>query len=152
MAETVSGSRSHADKIVTWHFKDGRSHKLRTCENLEYDPAATHSVVGGNQVGPVDHAAGSADPTWSMDIAEMDMETIEDIMGAGMIGKEIPRITVAKKAVGTLGRRVDTIVGCKIEAWPKTSSRGEKAMGSISGVCKDILANGKSMLNESEAV
>ena len=147
MAYTVAGSRSHADKVVTLSFEDGRSYTLRTCESISYDPAATHSVVGGNQVGPVDHAVGSADPTWSFDISEMDQEAIEDMLGAGMIGKRIPRITVAKKAVGALARRIDTIVGCRVEAWPTESSRGEKGMGSVSGVCTDILKNGKSMLN-----
>lgn len=152
MGETVSGSRSHADEEVTFHFVDGQKYKLRTCENVEYDPAATHSPVGGNQVGPVDHAVGSAEPTWSFDVSEIDKEVIEDKMGEGMIGIEIPRITIAKKAVGTLGRRVDTLVKCKIEAWPTTSSKGEKTMGSVSGVCTDILKNGKSMLNKREAV
>lgn len=152
MATTVAGSRSHVDQEVTFHFNDGTSYKLRTCESWEYDPAATHSAVGGNQVGPVDHAVGSAEPTWSGDMSAMDQEAIEDKMGAGMIGQRIPRITIAKKAVGTLGRRVDTLVGCRIEAWPSTSSRGEKTMGSTSGVCTDILKNGKSMLNAPETV
>jgi hypothetical protein len=152
MGETVSGSRSHADEEITFHFGDGQKYKLRTCENVEYDPAATQSVVGGNQMGPVDHAAGSADPTWSFDMACIDMEAIEDKMGEGMMAIEIPRITIAKKAVGTLARRVDTLVKCKLEAWPNSSSRGEKVMGSVSGVCTDILKNGKSMLNKREAV
>jgi hypothetical protein len=147
MAYTVAGSRSHADIVAQFHFDDGTSYTLRTCESIEFDPAGTHSVVGGNQVGPVDHAVGSADPTWSMDISAMDQEAIEDRLGEGMIGKRIPRITLAKKAVGTLARRIDTLVGCRIEAWPSSSSRGEKVMGSVSGVCVDILKNGKSMLN-----
>ncbi len=130
MGETVSGSRSHADEEITFHFADGQKYKLRTCENVEYDPAATHSVVGGNQVGPVDHAVGSAEPTWSFDVSEIDKEVIEDKMGEGMIGVEIPRITIAKKAVGTLARRVDTLVKCKIEAWPTSSSRAMWGMTS----------------------
>lgn len=146
-AVTVAGSRSHVDVVVTWHFENETSYTLRTCESIEFDPAATHAVVGGTQVGPVDHAVGSADPTWSFDISAMDQEVIEDRLGAGMIGKRIPRITIAKKAVGSLARRVDTLVGCRIEAWPSSSSRGEKVMGSVSGVCTDILKNGRSMLN-----
>jgi len=145
---TVGGSRSHADKVVTMHFADGQSYTLRTAESIEYEPNATHAVVGGTQVGPVDHAVGSADPTWSFEVAEIDKEAIEDKMGAGLIGKRIPRITIAKKASGTLGRRVDTLVNCRIEGFPNSSSRGEKGGGTVSGVCTDILYNGKSALNE----
>jgi hypothetical protein len=145
---TVGGTRSHADKVATFHFDDGTSYTLRTCQSDEYDPAATHPAIGGHQVGPVDHAKGSAEPTWSMEIAAIDAEAIEDRMGAGMMGKRIPRITIAKKATGTLARRVNTLVGCRLEAWPEASSRGEAVMCSISGVCVDILKNGKSMLND----
>jgi len=129
------------------HFENGQSYTLRTCESVNYAPGASHAVIGGTQIGPVDHAVGSADPTWDFEVAAIDQEAIEDLMGAGMIGKRIPRITIAKKASGTLGRRVDTLVSCRIEDWPSESSRGEKVGGSVTGVCTDILKNGKSMLN-----
>lgn len=150
MAETVGGARSHAGKTVTiTHVPTGKSHKFKTCESLEYAPNVTHAVVGGNAIAAVDHATGSGDPTWSFECAESDLEAIEDMCPAGFLDDYF-EILIAKKVEGSLARRLDKLVRCKIETFDKSSSRGEKGAGNIGGVCIDIISNGKSLLNKPE--
>lgn len=127
----INGAHAHNDAEIVFLLREGRGeHRVKTCQTADYSNNFEGAQVGGNQAGPVANAGGSADPTWSLECAKLDVDELITKMGDNYETQEFDML-VSYREVGTLARVTDYIDGCGGLGVSANMSRGSAVMTPI---------------------
>lgn len=138
---TINGAYDHSNEEIVLIFANGQEHKVTTCSSINYSNGRTSGSIGGNQVGPVAITNGSAEPSWSMEIAKHEFNQIVAKMGNGYLNQQF-EIVVSYKPSGSLPRATDEIRDCQLDDDGHSSATGDPAMVSIGGPATGAYYNG----------